>query len=70
MTYIKNYYNSSDILTNVMVAFPFNSQLQGWRNVEDSLVFNGENIDEIAHSSKWIIDYKDNPDTFHVNSDF
>jgi len=70
MTWIKNYYNSSDILTNVRVAFPFNSELQGWRIVEDSLVLKGKSIDEIAHASKWVIDYKDNPDEFPINSNF
>lgn len=69
MGIVQNYHNSIKLLTNVAVTNPFDSKLQGWRTVEDALIFKNDSL-EIADHAKWIIDYKDNPDTFNVNSDF
>ena len=69
MGIVTNYHNSIELLTNVSVTNPFDSKLQGWRSVEDALIFSNADL-KIPDHAKWIIDYKDNPDTFNINSDF
>ena len=73
MGIVNNYHNSIELLTNVRVLYPFNRKLQGWTDREyDALVFNNQDIKEadLPDHAKWVIDYKDNPDTFNVNSVF
>lgn len=70
MGLIKNYHNSINIWTNLPVLYPFSTKLQGWRNPIDAFNFNDDFEKNLFDNQRWILDYKDNPDTFHVNSDF